>query len=53
MSLKQRWEWTCDDCGTVVRDPDGVEQEGDVLMPEGWTHTMMGEDICGWCWSSR
>lgn len=49
MSLRQRWEWACDGCGTVVPDAEGARQEGDVLMPEGWIHTMMGDDLCQEC----
>lgn len=51
MSLERRFEWVCDGCGHIVPDDSGDPeiQEGDVLMPEGWVHTMMGDDLCGWC----
>lgn len=52
MSVRRRWENVCDGCGATVLDPDMVEQEGDVLRPDGWTNTIMDEDFCGFCIAS-
>lgn len=51
MSLGRRWFWTCDRCGKEVVPPPEEQEEwkSDVLMPDGWIHTMMGDDVCGWC----
>ena len=53
MSLIRRWSWVCDGCGREVVPPpeEQAVREGDVLMPEGWIHSMMGDDLCGWCQS--
>ena len=53
VSVVRRFVSVCDGCGHTAPDPDGCQQEGDVLLPEGWVHTMMGEDLCGWCVSER
>jgi len=52
VSLKRQWAFTCDECGREFHE-DGELHERDVLMPEGWTHTQTGEDICPWCWGKR
>ena len=53
MSLVRRWAWICDGCGRTVVPPNDeqYEQEWDMLMPDGWVHSMMGDDLCGWCQS--